>query len=175
MAETATATENTAPESAAVAPAPHESLASCTTHREAWRSLAQAHAAVSGRLEEALAAADLPPLPWFETLAAIAKADGERMKMGELAEALVITRGGLTKLVDRLVKAGLIERTFCDTDRRVAYATLRPAGVDLLAEMFPIVATELDSAFAANITPRQADQLRETLDRVRGTACNGAV
>jgi DNA-binding MarR family transcriptional regulator len=157
------------------APAPHESLASCTTHREAWRSLAQAHAAVSGRLEEALAAADLPPLPWFETLAAITNADDERMKMGELAEALVITRGGLTKLVDRLVKAGLIERTFCETDRRVSYATLRPAGAELLAEMYPIVATELDSAFAANITPRQADQLRETLDRVRGTACDGAV
>jgi DNA-binding MarR family transcriptional regulator len=151
MAETTTATRRTAT-------APHESLASCTTHREAWRSLAQAHAAVSGRLEEALAGAD-----------------EERLKMGELAEALVITRGGLTKLVDRLVKAGLIERTFCATDRRVAYATLRPAGAELLAEMYPIVATELDSAFAANITPRQADQLRETLDRVRGTACNGAV
>jgi DNA-binding MarR family transcriptional regulator len=163
MAETTTAT------------APHESLASCTTHREAWRALAQAHAAVSGRLEEALAAADLPPLPWFETLAAISAAEDERLKMGELAEALVITRGGLTKLVDRLVKAGLIERTFCATDRRVSYATLRPAGAELLAEMYPIVATELDSAFAANITPRQADQLRETLDRVRGTACNGAV
>ncbi len=179
MAETTTATVSTAAGSTATAAraaaAPHESLASCTTHREAWRSLAQAHAAVSGRLEEALAAADLPPLPWFETLAAISHADDERMKMGELAEALVITRGGLTKLVDRLVKAGLIERTFCETDRRVAYATLRPAGAELLAEMFPIVATELDSAFAANITPRQADQLRETLDRVRGTACNGAV
>ena len=48
--------------------------------------------------------------------------------MGDLAEALVITRGGLTKLVDRLVKAGLLERTFCETDRRVSYATLMPAG-----------------------------------------------
>jgi DNA-binding MarR family transcriptional regulator len=153
--------------------APLETLRSCTTHRDAWRALAQTHAAVSGRLEEALADANLPPLPWFETMAAIAEADDQRMKMGELAEALVITRGGLTKLVDRLVKAGLIERTFCDTDRRVSYATLRPAGRDLLAEMTPIVATELELAFAANISARQADQLRETLDRVRGTACDG--
>ena len=38
----------------------------------------------------------------------------------------MITRGGLTKLVDRLVKAGLLERTFCETDRRVSYATLTP-------------------------------------------------
>jgi DNA-binding MarR family transcriptional regulator len=158
------------PESGAAEGSP---LGSCSPHHEAWRSLAQTHAAVSGRLQEALAASELPPLAWFEMLAAIAAADGERMKMGELAEALVITRGGLTKLVDRLVKAGLIERTFCETDRRVSYATLLPAGAELLEEMVPVVSAELDLAFAARLTERQADQLRTTLDAVRGTACNG--
>jgi DNA-binding MarR family transcriptional regulator len=148
-------------------------LGTCSPHHEAWRSLAQTHAAVSGRLQEALAQAELPPLAWFEMLAAIAASEGERMKMGELAEALVITRGGLTKLVDRLVKAGLIERTFCDTDRRVSYATLLPAGSELLAEMVPVVSAELELAFAARLSERQADDLRSTLDAVRGTACNG--
>jgi len=106
-------------------------------------------------------------------LAAIAAAEGQAMKMGELAEALVITRGGLTKLVDRLVKAGLVERTFCDTDRRVSYATLLPAGSELLAEMVPVVSGELELAFAARLTERQADDLRLTLDAVRGNACSG--
>ncbi|HSC20304.1 MAG TPA: MarR family transcriptional regulator, partial [Solirubrobacterales bacterium] len=72
-------------------------------HREAWISLTQTHAAVTGRLQEALTAAELPPLPWFEVLATLHRAPEQRLKMGELAEALVITRGGLTKLVDRLV------------------------------------------------------------------------
>ena len=91
------------------------------------------------------------------------------MKMGDLAEALVITRGGLTKLVDRLVKAGLLERTFCETDRRVSYATLLPAGRDLLDEMRPVVVAELGSAFAANLSvARGRSELRETLERVRG-------
>jgi DNA-binding MarR family transcriptional regulator len=148
-------------------------LGTCSPHHEAWRSLAQTHAAVSARLQDALAQAELPPLAWFEMLAAIAAAEEERMKMGELAEALVITRGGLTKLVDRLVKAGLIERTFCDTDRRVSYATLLPAGADLLEEMVPIVSGELELAFAARLTERQADDLRATLDSVRGSACDG--
>jgi DNA-binding MarR family transcriptional regulator len=148
-------------------------LGTCSPHHEAWRSLAQTHAAVSGRLQDALAQAELPPLAWFEMLAAIAAVDGERMKMGELAEALVITRGGLTKLVDRLVKAGLIERTFCDTDRRVSYATLLPAGADLLEEMVPVVSGELELAFAARLSERQADDLKATLDAVRGTACSG--
>ncbi len=140
-------------------------------HREAWIALTQTHAAVSGRLQEALTAAELPPLPWFEVLATLDRAPEQRLKMGELAEALVITRGGLTKLVDRLIKAGLLERTFCETDRRVSYATLLPAGVELLGEMRPVVRGELEVAFSANISAGQADQLRETLDRVRGAAC----
>lgn len=140
-------------------------------HREAWISLSQTHAAVTGRLQEALTAAELPPLPWFEVLATLQRAPEERLKMGELAEALVITRGGLTKLVDRLIKAGLLKRTFCETDRRVSYATLLPAGVELLEEMRPIVRAELASAFSAKLTVAQADELREMLDSVRGGAC----
>ncbi len=148
-------------------------LGSCSPHHEAWRSLAQTHAAVSGRLQDALAQAELPPLAWFEMLAAIAASEGQAMKMGDLAEALVITRGGLTKLVDRLVKAGLVERTFCDTDRRVSYATLLPAGAELLEEMVPVVSAELELAFAARLTEAQATELRATLDSVRGSACDG--
>jgi len=140
-------------------------------HREAWISIVQTHAAVTGRLQEALTAAELPPLPWFEVLATLDRAPEQRLKMGDLAEALVITRGGLTKLVDRLIKAGLLERTFCETDRRVSYATLLPAGVELLAEMRPVVRGELAAAFTANLSVAEADQLRETMDRIRGSAC----
>ncbi|HEX6753517.1 MAG TPA: MarR family transcriptional regulator [Solirubrobacterales bacterium] len=142
-----------------------------TSHGEAWGALTRTHAAITGRLQEALAAADFPPLPWYEVLATVAEAPEERMKMGDLAEALVITRGGLTKLVDRLVKAGLLERTFCETDRRVSYATLLPAGRALLDEMRPVVVAELKVAFAAKLSSTEADALRETLERVRISAC----
>ncbi len=140
-------------------------------HGDAWGALTRTHAAIAGRLQEALAAADFPPLPWYEVLATVAEAQEQRMKMGELAEALVITRGGLTKLVDRLIKAGLMERTFCETDRRVSYATLLPAGEEMLAEMRPVVVAELRLTFAANLSDAQARDLRETLERVRVSAC----
>lgn len=144
-----------------------------SAHGEAWGALTRTHAAIVGRLQEALAAADFPPLPWYEVLAAVAESHEERMKMGDLAEALVITRGGLTKLVDRLVKAGLLERTFCETDRRVSYATLTPAGAELLAGMRPVVVEELKVAFASKLSVAQANDLREALDRVRASACGG--
>ncbi|HKT83261.1 MAG TPA: MarR family transcriptional regulator [Solirubrobacterales bacterium] len=144
-----------------------------SAHGEAWGALARTHAAITGRLQEALAAADFPPLPWYEVLATVADAPEERMKMGDLAEALVITRGGLTKLVDRLVKAGLLERTFCETDRRVSYATLCPAGAELLEEMRPVVVAELKVSFSSKLSTAEADALRETLERVRVSACGG--
>lgn len=151
---------------AAVAPG-----ATGSPHGDAWGALTRTHSAIVGRLQEALAAADLPPLPWYEVLATVAEAPEQRMKMGELAEALVITRGGLTKLVDRLIKAGLMERTFCETDRRVSYATLLSTGDEMLAEMRPVVIAELKAAFAANLSDRQAEELRSTLEQVRSSAC----
>jgi DNA-binding MarR family transcriptional regulator len=140
-------------------------------HGDAWGVLTRTHAAIVGRLQESLTQAEFPPLPWYEVLATLAEAPEQRMKMGELAEALVISRGGLTKLVDRLVKAGLLERTFCETDRRVSYATLLPAGRELLEEMRPVVIAELTVAFATKLTIGEANELRETLERVRAGAC----
>jgi DNA-binding MarR family transcriptional regulator len=157
---------------ATATPAPK--AAEGTPHGDAWGALSRTHAAVTQRLQEALAQGDFPPLPWYEVLEAVSEAPEQRMRMGDLAEALVITRGGLTKLVDRLIKAGLLERTFCETDRRVSYATLLPAGATLLDEMRPIVTAELAAAFSANLTARQADELRGTLERVRGSACGTA-
>src|ERR1700682_2112011 len=107
VSEQVTATEAAKRNGAAPAQSPHG---------EAWGALSRTHAAVAQRLQDALAQADFPPLPWYEVLATVAEAPEERMRMGDLAEALVITRGGLTKLVDRLVKAGLLERTFCESD-----------------------------------------------------------
>jgi DNA-binding MarR family transcriptional regulator len=171
MSEQATAAATPTRDGAAASSRDRSKAPANTPHGEAWGALARTHAAVTGRLQEALAQGDFPPLPWYEVLAAVAEAPEQRMRMGDLAEALVITRGGLTRLVDRLIKAGLLERTFCDTDRRVSYATLLPAGGALLAEMRPVITAELEVAFAANLSAGQADELRTTLERVRGSAC----
>ena len=78
MSDQATAT-STAPR--------NEACPANTPHGEAWGALARTHAAVSQRLQEALAQGDFPPLPWYEVLAAVAEAPEQRMRMGDLAEA----------------------------------------------------------------------------------------
>jgi DNA-binding MarR family transcriptional regulator len=143
-------------------------------HMAAWHALMSTHDAVTGRLQEVLAEAGLPPLAWYAVLSTVAAAPDERLKMGDLAEALVITRGGLTKLVDRLVKSGLLERAVCDSDRRISYASLLPAGREMLGEMEPIVTAELERAFVATLSPGQAETLRDTLERVSSSVCSGA-
>lgn len=141
-------------------------------HREAWTALCHAHAAVTGRLQEALTDAGLPPLAWYEVLDAVAQTEDLRLKMGDLAEALVISRGGLTKLVDKLVKAGLLERAFCATDRRVSYAVLTASGEQVLEEMRPVVLGELRAAFTKSLSLRQAAALRDALVKVSAESCS---
>ena len=96
------------------------------------------------------------------------------MKMGDLAEALVITRGGLTKLVDRLVKAGLLERTFCETDRRVSYATLLPAGRRAARRRCGRSSSPSSSSPSppTSASPRRTSCARRS-DSVRAAACSG--
>jgi DNA-binding MarR family transcriptional regulator len=172
VSEQATTTEPASRDGGGAKRASGGGTASRAAHGDAWGALTRTHAAIVQRLQEALSTSDFPPLPWYEVLATIAEEPDQRMKMGDLAEAMVITRGGLTKLVDRLVKAGLLERTFCETDRRVSYATLTPPGRELLAEMRPVVVAELEVTFAAKLSVAQANDLREALDRVRSSACD---
>src|ERR1700758_82960 len=85
---------------------------------DAWRAVVTSHAAVTDRVQRALAAADLPPLSWFEILWAVERSPTGRPRMSELAEWLTLSRGGMTKLVDRLQDAGCIARVSCSEDRR---------------------------------------------------------
>ena len=140
-------------------------------HSEAWIALCRAHAGVTYRLQEALTDAGLPPLAWYEVLDRVEQAPDEGLRMGDLAESLVISRGGLTKLVDRLVKAGLLERAFCETDRRVSYAVMTPSGREVIAEMRPIVLEELRTAFTTSLTTRQAAALRDSLTKINTATC----
>jgi DNA-binding MarR family transcriptional regulator len=140
-------------------------------HRDAWIALCRAHAGITGRLQEALTDAGLPPLAWFEVLNVVAEAEDQRARMGDLAQALVISRGGLTKLVDRLVKAGLIERAYCAEDRRVSYAVMTASGREMFAEMQPVVVGELRTAFTTSLSARQAAVLRDSLEKISTATC----
>src|SRR3712207_2736179 len=87
----------------------------------AWRAFLRAHAAAVGRIERDLAA-DEPDLPltWYDVLVALVGAPDHRLRLRDLADQALLSRSGLTRLVDRLERAGLLRREPDPSDRRGA-------------------------------------------------------
>src|SRR3954469_23244051 len=94
----------------------------------AWRGMLRVHATLTKALDAELEAAHGLPLSSYEVLMNLADADGERMRMSDLAALVILSRTRLTRLVDRLEREGLIARESCPSDARGSFATLTPAG-----------------------------------------------
>jgi DNA-binding MarR family transcriptional regulator len=103
-----------------------------TPEERAWTGLLRAHAALVRNIEDRLRAAHDLPLSWYEILSEVRSAPGGRMRMGQLAQRVMLTRAGLSGLVDRLERAHLIERRPCAGDARGTYAVVTPEGRALL-------------------------------------------
>jgi DNA-binding MarR family transcriptional regulator len=100
----------------------------------AWRGLLRVHSAlVKGLDAELLAGHDLP-LTSYEVLINLQAAPDRRRRMAELAEGVLLSRSGMTRLVDRLEREGLLERDACVSDGRGTFAVLTDKGEALLAQ-----------------------------------------
>jgi DNA-binding MarR family transcriptional regulator len=138
----------------------------------AWRGVLNSHAALVGRVEDALAGAGLPPLAWYDVLWALRSAPGRRARMAELAERLTLSRGGVTKLVDRLEGAGLLRREPAEHDGRGLYATLTEAGEQTLRRMWPVYSGVLRETFARAVSADEATTIAAALERTTAAAAN---
>jgi DNA-binding MarR family transcriptional regulator len=136
----------------------------------AWQAVLTAHASVVARVEEALEVADLPPLSWYDVLWAVRGAPGRRVRMAELAGRLTLSRGGLTKLADRLAVAGLLRRQPAEDDGRGLYAVLTDAGEDMLRRMWPVYARVLRETFVETISADEAAAIAAGLHRATAAA-----
>lgn len=132
---------------------------------DAWRALLRGQALVLEEVEHELAAADLPPLAWYDVLTELDKAGG-RLRIHELADAVILSRSGLSRLLDRIEAAGMLRREPCENDRRGAYAAITKAGRAKLAEMWPVYERSLSAHFAPALDASQARVLRAALDQV---------
>jgi DNA-binding MarR family transcriptional regulator len=102
--------------------------------RGAWIGFLRAHHVLVGELDDELRRAHDLPLTSFDVLVQLDLSDEGQLRMSELADAVLLSRSGLTRLVERLESKGLLERRECTEDARGAYAVLTDTGRERLAE-----------------------------------------
>ena len=126
----------------------------------------EAYSFLERRLGPSLEATCGIPSTWFEVLLRLARAEDGQLSMGALAEEVALTTGGITRLLDRMIKAGYVERRPGTTDRRVAFAVLTPAGREKIEEAAAVHAHDLQEIFAVFSSPERGT-LDDLLDRLR--------
>jgi len=132
----------------------------------AWLNLIQAHSVVSSRVEARLDAACGLSLPEHELLIRLSQAPDRHLRMYDLASLLLLSKSGITRVVDRLERRGLVGRKMSDTDRRVVLAYLTGAGVEILEEARPFIAGGVDEFFSRHLGDDEIASLRGLLRKI---------
>jgi DNA-binding MarR family transcriptional regulator len=130
-----------------------------------WRDFLQAHAVVTRSLERELTDDRDLPLTWYDVLVSLNDAGG-RLRMQQLAERVVFSRSGITRLVDRMATAGLVRRERCPDDRRGTFAVLTPLGRRRLRDATSVHLRGVRDHFTAYLTEADVRALRSALGRV---------
>ena len=106
-------------------------------------------------------------LQWFEVLIRLARSPAHRLRMTDLAAQTTLTASGLTRAVDRLVAAGLVERKACEEDRRSTFAVLTAEGDRRIRKALPVHVGHLEAVFDTTFTPKELETLTALLRRLR--------
>ena len=136
----------------------------------AWTRLLRAHAATTRLLSAQLHEEHGLTLNDYEALLVLSRADEGRMKRIELARTLILTPSGVTRLLEGLEDAGLVERAACATDRRVTYAQLTDAGREKLHEASSGHITSIHALLEEHLDDAELDSVAEILGKLPGVA-----
>lgn len=140
---------------------------------EAWRSFLQSHATILRGLDAELVADHGMTARDYEVLLYLAQATDRRLPMSALAESTMLTRSGITRLVDGLVQSGLVERVACLNDARVSYARLTDSGYEKLREAGASHIASIHRLFLAHFTSEETAVLATLLSRLPGARQGG--
>jgi len=134
----------------------------------AWRGMLETHSRMVAMLDSELERDHDLPLSSYEVLMNLADAEGQRLRMGELADRLLLSRSGITRLADRLVDQGLIERERCTDDGRGYFAHLTAAGRAKLRVARPDHLAGVRRHFLGALEPSEIDALGAIWARLAG-------
>jgi len=131
-----------------------------------WRAFLRAHAGITRQLERELTVQAGLPLAWYDVLLQLAEAPGRRLRMAELADRVLLSRSGLTRLVDRLQADGLVCREPSPDDARGTYTVLTDAGLNVLRRAAPVHLEGINKHWLAHFDDDELHQLRALFARL---------
>ncbi len=131
-----------------------------------WRSFLETHSTVVKFLERRMDEQHGLPLAWWDVLIQLADGPEGRLRMGELAESVLLTRSGITRLVDRMIVAGLVDREPCPGDRRGYYAVITQQGRDTIEKIGPDHSKDAWEVFLGHIDEEEAALMSQVFTRV---------
>lgn len=137
-----------------------------TPQLEAWRAFLEAHARVTEVLARELREEEDLPLTWYDVMVHLSEAPEHRLRMQDLADAVLLSKSGLTRLVDRMQKAGLVCREACPSDRRGTFALLTDRGLAALRAAAPTHVRGVQEHFSAHLSDDEAATLAQVLRRM---------
>ncbi len=135
-------------------------------HHRAWQDLLRTQKSVLAGLETHLAKAHRLPVAWYYILLFLNETPGQRLQLYELADVLLLSRSGLSRRIDGMVRAGLVRRDRPDNDRRSAFAVLTPKGQEQLMAASPDFRAGVVQHFARHLTDEEANTLVALLSKV---------
>ena len=144
-------------------------LSDQSTGVRAFAALLRAHAASTRALNAQLLADHGLTLSDYEVLLRLAWSPDRRMRRVDLAEEVLLTASGITRLLDGLEKAGWVERGTCDSDRRVVYAVLTESGLTKLREAAASHVAQVEELFAERFDAAEIEAVGNLLSRLGGT------
>lgn len=137
-----------------------------TTTASAFATFLMAHDALVLRIGETLKQANQPEINWYVVLWVLKRAPKERLRMSDLAEQAVMSRSNVTRLVDRMEKAGLVRRERVSGDRRGAYTCLTPAGKKKEREIWAVYGPAIDANFSRHLNAKENELLCRLMSRL---------
>jgi DNA-binding MarR family transcriptional regulator len=157
---------------------PQASLDDIAPALQAWARLMRAQATTKRELVAALQEQHDLSMSGYEALYVLSRAEGRRLKRVDLAERLVLTPSGVTRLLEGLEAAGLVEKVACETDLRVSYAQLTDAGFEKLEQASCGHTGSIRSLFEEHLDEDEIATLAELLGKLPGAldddqACDG--
>ena len=136
----------------------------------AWARLLRAHAGAFGGVEADLKKAGFPPLSWYDVLLELRRADGGLRPM-DVEQRLLIPQHNLSRLIERMVKAGYVQRRACLEDGRGHLLELTRSGRELQRRMWPSYAQAIDRHVGRRLgSEENAAQLASLLGNLVGQA-----